>query len=285
MWAQLPLCLPTGGTNFYDVGKRSQAVRGLACFRGNHFMTEPILEGLVVANDLDVVNVFSRSLNDIGLKVEAHPDSDSAVSALSHKKFDVVIVDCAAGGKSTEILKTVRWLPSNNKAVVVAVATGGAGMREAFASGADFVLSKPVQQEQATRTLWAGYGSMLRERRRYFRHRLDVPAEVQLESAEKKPARTLNISESGLAISADLKMRAGQKIWFSFTLPDSSLAISGSGQLMWSDARGQAGIHFEELKPQALQELKNWLALKFLDQLASSTEAYFATPDKAVVKN
>jgi CheY-like chemotaxis protein len=250
-----------------------------------YLMTESILEGLVVASDLDVVNVFSRSLNDIGLRVEAHPDADSAVSALSRKKFDVVIVDCAGGPKSTEILKTVRWLPSNNKAVVVAVATGGAGMREAFAGGADFVLSKPVQQEQATRTLWAGYGSMLRERRRYFRHRLDVPAEVQLESGEKTPARTLNISESGLAINANLKMRAGQKIWFSFTLPDTSLAISGSGQIVWTDARGQAGIHFEELKPQALLELKNWLSLKFLDQLASSTEAYFVSPDKPAVKN
>ena len=98
-------------------------------------------------------------------------------------------------------------------------------MREAFASGADFVLSKPVQQEQATRTLWAGYGSMLRERRRYFRHRLDVEAEVQLESGEKTPARTLNVSESGLAISATLTMRAGQKIWFSFILPDTNLVI------------------------------------------------------------
>jgi len=248
-------------------------------------MTEPILEGLVVANDLEVVNVFSRSLNDIGLRAEAHPDPESAVSALSHKKFDVVIVDCADGAKSAEILKTVRWLPSNNKAVVVAVAAGGASMREAFASGADFVLSKPVQQEQATRTLWAGYGSMLRERRRYFRHRLDVPAEVQLESGEKTPAQTLNVSESGLAISATASMRSGQKIWFSFTLPDTNLVISGSGQIVWTDARGQAGVHFDEVKPQALQELKNWLGLKFLDQLASSTEAYFVRPDKSPTKN
>jgi CheY-like chemotaxis protein len=248
-------------------------------------MTEPILEGLVVANDLEVVNVFSRSLNDIGLKVEAHPDPDSAVSALSRKKFDVVIVDCAGGAKSTEILKSVRWLPSNNKAVVVAVAAGGVSMREAFASGADFVLSKPVQQEQATRTLWAGYGSMLRERRRYFRHRLDVAAEVQLESGEKTPGRTLNVSESGLAISVQLNMRTGQKLWFSFTLPDTSLVISGSGQIVWTDARGQAGIHFDEVPPQALQELKNWLALKFLDQLASSTEAYFGASGNSLRKN
>jgi CheY-like chemotaxis protein len=268
---------------YYEVKRNAERLEAWRAAR-EQLMTEPILEGLVVANDLEVVNVFSRSLNEIGLKMEAHPDADSAVSALSRKKFDVVIVDCVAGAKSTEILKTVRWLPSNNKAVVVAVAAGGAGMREAFASGADFVLSKPVQQEQATRTLWAGYGSMLRERRRYFRHRLDVPAEVQLESAEKTPARTLNISESGLAISADLKVRAGQKIWFCFTLPDTSLAISGSGQIVWTDARGQSGIHFEELKPQAVQELKNWLALKFLDQLASSTEAYFVSPNKSVVK-
>ena len=248
-------------------------------------MSESVLEGLLVANDLEVVNVFSRSLNDIGLKVEAHPDAESAVAALSRKKFDVVIVDCAGGAKATEILKTVRWLPSNNKAVVVAVAGGGADMREAFASGADFVLSKPVQQDQATRTLWAGYGSMLRERRRYFRHRLDVPAEVQLESGEKTPGRTLNVSESGLALSVNLKMRAGQKVWFSFALPDTGQAISGSGQIVWTDARGQAGVHFEEMKPQAQQDLKNWLALKFLDQLASSTEAYFSSPEKAALKN
>lgn len=247
-------------------------------------MTEPILEGLVVASDLEVVNVFSRSLRDIGLHAEAHPDPESAVAALSRKKFDVVIVDCVDGDKTAEILKTVRWLPSNNKAVVVAVAAGGDGMRRAFASGADFVLSKPVQQEQATRALWAGYGSMLRERRRYFRHGLDVPAEVQLESGEKTPGHTLNVSESGLAISANLNMRAGQKIWFSFTLPETNLLISGSGQIMWTDARGQAGIHFDEVKPQVMQELKNWLALKFLDQLASSTESYFVK-SQSVVKN
>ena len=248
-------------------------------------MGEPILEGLVVASDTEVVDVFSRSLNEIGLRMEAHPDAESAVTALSRKKFDVVIVDCGSGNKSAEILKTVRWLPSNNKAVVVAVAGEGASMREAFASGADFVLSKPVHQEQATRTLWAGYGSMLRERRRYFRHRLDVPAEVQLESGEKTAARTLNVSESGLAISANLAMRAGQKMRFSFTLPDTNLLISGSGQIVWTDARGQAGVHFEEVKAQALQELKNWLALKFLDQVARNTEAYLANPDKSQTTN
>lgn len=248
-------------------------------------MGEAILEGLVVANDLEVVNVFSRSLRDIGLKVEAHPDPESAVSALSHKKFDVVIVDCAGEDKSAEVLKTVRLLPSNNKAVVVAIASGGTSMREAFAGGADFVLSKPVQQEQATRTLWAGYGSMLRERRRYFRQRLDVPAEVQLESGDRTPARTLNLSESGLAIRANLKMKAGQKIWFSFTLPETNLLISGSGQIVWTDARGQAGVHFDEVKPQALQELKNWLALKFLDQVASNAEGRLVSPEQAAIKN
>jgi CheY-like chemotaxis protein len=194
-------------------------------------------------------------------------------------------VDCGGGDKSAEILKTVRWLPSNNKAVVVAVAGEGTGMREAFASGADFVLSKPVQQEQATRTLWAGYGSMLRERRRYFRHRLDVPAEVQLDSGEKTPARTLNVSESGLAVSVNLAMRASQKIWFSFTLPETNLLISGTGQIVWTDGRGQAGVHFEELNPQALQELKNWLALKFLDQVARSTESYLVNPEKSQTHN
>lgn len=157
-------------------------------------------------------------------------------------------------------------------------------MREAFASGADFVLSKPVQQEQATRTLWAGYGSMLRERRRYFRHRLDVAAEIQLESEEKTAARTLNVSESGLAISARVAIQAEQKLWFSFVLPDTNLQISGSGQIVWTDSRGQAGLHFEEVKPEALQELKNWLALKFLDQLAISTEAHFVNPEKSLRK-
>lgn len=248
-------------------------------------MGEAILEGLVIASDVEVVNVFSRSLQDIGLKVEAHPDPHSAVAALSRKKFDVVIVDCAGGDKSGEVLKAVRRLPSNNKAVVVAIAEGGPSLREAFAGGADFVLSKPVQQEQATRTLWAGYGSMLRERRRYFRQRLDVPAAIQLESGEKTPARTLNVSESGLAISASLKLPTGQKIRFAFTLPDTDLLISGLGQVVWSDARGQAGVHFEEVKAQALQELKNWLALKFLDQLNNSAEAHFVDPDKSLSKN
>lgn len=248
-------------------------------------MGEAILEGLVIANDMEVVSVFSRSLKDIGLKVEAHPDPQSAVAALSRKKFDVVIVDCAGEGKSGEVLKAVRLLPSNNKAVVVALATGGASLREAFAGGADFVLSKPVQQEQATRTLWAGYGSMLRERRRYFRQRLDVAAELQVESGKKTQARTLNLSESGLAISANLKLLAGQKIRFAFTLPDTNLLISGLGQVVWSDAQGQAGVHFEEVKPQALEELKNWLALKFLDQLNNSAEAHFVNRDKSLSKN
>ncbi len=248
-------------------------------------MTQAILEGLVVASDAELVNVFSRSLNEIGMHMEAHADAASAVLALSGKKFDVVIVDCGSGNKSAEILKTVRRLPSNNKAVVVAVAGDGSGMREAFASGADFVLSKPVRQEQATRTLWAGYGSMLRERRRYFRYGLDVPAEVQLESGEKTPARTLNVSESGLAISANLAMQAGQKICFSFTLPDTNLLISGSAQIVWTDGRGQAGVHFEELNSQALQELKNWLALKFLDQVARNPDAYFINSENSQTTN
>ena len=88
-----------------------------------------------------------------------------------------------------------------------------------------------------------------------------------------------------LAIRVEMALRTGQKMWFSFILPDTNLLISGSGQIVWTDARGQAGIHFEEVKPHALQELRNWLALKFLDQVATRTEAYLAKPDQALIKN
>jgi protein TonB len=72
--------------------------------------------------------------------------------------FDAVVVDCDNEQNATLLLKSARNAPNNQSALAVAVVEGQAGVAKAFRIGANLVLTKPINVEQAKGTLRVARG-------------------------------------------------------------------------------------------------------------------------------
>jgi len=72
--------------------------------------------------------------------------------------FDAVVVDCDNEQNATLLFKSARNAPNNHSSLAVAVVEGQAGVAKAFRIGANLVLTKPVNVEQAKGTLRVARG-------------------------------------------------------------------------------------------------------------------------------
>ena len=72
--------------------------------------------------------------------------------------FDAVVVDCDNEQNATLLFKSARNSSSNQTSLAVAVVEGQAGVAKAFRIGANLVLTKPINIEQAKGTLRVARG-------------------------------------------------------------------------------------------------------------------------------
>ena len=104
------------------------------------------------------------------------------------------------------------------------------------------------------------------ERRHTVRHRAHSPAYATLdESAGSRDlSEILDISEEGMSIQTASPLEVERSLSLCLDLSETRTRIRTTGQVVWSDTSGRAGIRFARLSPQALGELKEWLFVNVL---------------------
>ena len=90
--------------------------------------------------------------------MEACLEPFAAVKKLMGEHFDAVVVDCDNEQNATLLFKSARNSTSNQTSLAVAVVEGQAGVAKAFRIGANLVLTKPINIEQAKGTLRVARG-------------------------------------------------------------------------------------------------------------------------------
>src|SRR5713101_668722 len=139
------------------------------------------LESLLLSRDAEVVRVLRPTLEKLAIEVEICQEAKKATEILIAEKFDAVIVDCDDLRGGLEVLQGLRTTPSNKNSVTFAVLNGKkTTTQEAFSMGVNFVLQKPITPLNASRCFNAALNFMVRERRRYFRHAVEIPVRISL---------------------------------------------------------------------------------------------------------
>jgi hypothetical protein len=103
--------------------------------------------------------------------------------------------------------------------------------------------------------------------RRHFRHPVTSLAYVRLDHANGGIIR--NLSESGIAIQAVGRLHAAQVVHLRFELLKPKVRIDVSGEVMWADSSGQAGLRFVDLPERPQRQLRDWI---FTDLLSVATQ-------------
>lgn len=234
------------------------------------------LDSLLISRDAALLGVLRPTLEKISVSVEVCADRQPGNELLAQRKFDAVIVDCDDLQGGIEILKSLRKTQSNAKSVAFAVLNGKTTTQEAFQCGANFVLQKPLTPLNATRCFNAALNFMVRERRRYFRHPVEMPVRISLPKGPEVSATTTNVSEGGMAIRLSGKLPKDVLTKVQFTLPGSNTSLELKGQIAWADGAGQAGIRFVEVPQSSQYQLENWLTERLQGEIPARLQGYAA---------
>src|SRR5499433_257239 len=115
-------------------------------------------QALLFCPDEKTARVTTQVLTELEFSVEACTEPFAAVKKLMGQHFDAIVVDCDNEQNASLLFKSARNSTSNQASLAVAVVEGQSGVANAFRIGANLVLTKPINVEQAKSTLRVARG-------------------------------------------------------------------------------------------------------------------------------
>jgi ActR/RegA family two-component response regulator len=224
-------------------------------------------KALIVSEDAVTTRQLVDAMEELALSVEVCIRMGDALDRVSHSKIEVGVVDFSMGTQAALFLEQVRASASNRTAITFAVTNSSVETAAALKAGSSFALERPLTFESIRHTLNAAYGLIVRERRRYFRYPISVPAAASRKGQPEVFGRTINISERGMALSTSTPLMPGTEFKIQFTLPDPHLDVTADCKVCWHNDKGQDGLSFLFLPSNLGSELQVWLARKLEEQL------------------
>ena len=218
------------------------------------------LESLLLSRDPEVIRVVQPALEKLSIDVEVCRGVNSGQEILRTERFDAIIVDCDDLKGALGVLEGLRKSVSNRNSATFAIVNGSTTTQQAFKMGANFVLQKPISALNARRCFSAAVNFMMRERRRYFRHPVEIPATLSFGEGQKMKVTVTNLSEGGMAIFFRGPLPKGGVSTVSFNLPGAASALEPKVQVAWMDESGHAGLRFIDASKESRAQLDAWLA-------------------------
>jgi protein TonB len=115
-------------------------------------------QALLFCPDEKTARTVTQVLSELDFSVDPCNEPFAAVKKLMAQHFDAIVVDCDNEQNAALLFKGARGSASNQMSLAVAVVEGQAGVAKAFRIGANLVLTKPINMEQAKGTLRVARG-------------------------------------------------------------------------------------------------------------------------------
>jgi protein TonB len=115
-------------------------------------------QALLFCLDERLARVVTQVFSELDFTVEQVNEPFGAVKKLMAQRYDAVVVDCENEPNATLLFKSARNSASNQSSLALALVEGQAGVAKAYRIGANLVLTKPINVEQAKGTLRVARG-------------------------------------------------------------------------------------------------------------------------------
>ena len=229
---------------------------------------------LLVCKDAVTIKQLRESLRQLDMLPEVCNEASAALALLNQHKFDAVVVDLQLGAQANAILERIRLSTWNRTAVLFTISDTDAETASAFKAGSNFVLKRPLSLTSIDRSLKVAYGLIVRERRRYFRCPIEIPAKIRNAAIPEIHGQTVNISEGGLAIAASSALDPEIKVQVQFTLPGHEAPFVADAIVCWCKGT-YLGLQFTSLSSDLASELQEWLSRRLEQSLPQSVTDQF----------
>src|SRR2546430_15237542 len=107
------------------------------------------LSSLLVCADPAAAKLLQQVLRELGIHMEACPDTARAAIRLAQERYDLIILDCKSRADLLALLREMGNSRINASSLAVVVLSRQESVREIFSLGVNFVLYKPVDHERA----------------------------------------------------------------------------------------------------------------------------------------
>jgi protein TonB len=115
-------------------------------------------QALLFCPNEKISRAVTQVLSELDFTVVPCVEPFAAVKKLMAERFDAVVVDCDNEQNAALLFKSARNTAGNQASLAVAVVEGQAGVAKAFRIGANLVLTKPINIDQAKGTLRVARG-------------------------------------------------------------------------------------------------------------------------------
>lgn len=115
-------------------------------------------QALLFCPDERAARAVTQVLSELDFEVSLCTEPFGAVKKMMAAVFDAVVVDCENEQNATLLFKSARTAANSQSALAVAIVEGQAGVAKAFRIGANLILTKPINVEQAKGTLRVARG-------------------------------------------------------------------------------------------------------------------------------
>ncbi len=217
------------------------------------------LSALLVCTDQAAADVLSRVLKELGIRIESCPDFARASIRAAQERFDAIVVDGESSANVLSLLRETRTSRLNDTTLAVAVVPSQENIRDLFSLGVNFVLYKPVAYDRALSSLRAARAVMRKEKRKSARAVVHTHATIDYANVERERATLVNLAGSGMQVLFGKKLPPTTKVYFQFQLPGQMSSVRLSGQLVWQEWNGRAGVQFVDVPTKSRQLLEDFL--------------------------
>ena len=216
------------------------------------------LQSLLVSKDEQAMTILTPVLAGFGVGVQScgYPDG---VCRLGEQKFDTVIVDYDDPHSAALVMQNAYQAAAGNHAVTIALLSDKAKVRSVFGAGANFVLYKPISEQQALATLRAATALIKRERRRSFRVPVQVPLQLRVQNGAQMEGILLDLCEDGLDVLAAQPLYPSANLSVHFRLDAPDIEVEVRGEVAWANPNGESGVRFIDLSENLRTNLRGWV--------------------------
>ena len=157
------------------------------------------LNCLLLTRDVTLLEVMRTGFSAMSVELEMRSDAASAIELSARRHLDGFVIDCDDVERATDLLAQIRNSRSNKLSIVFAVVNARTSVSMAIEARANFVLGKPVQDNQLRSLLDTALRRMEREHRRYFRHKVDLHSgDSAVRASQRKPSNLPGKNGGGL---------------------------------------------------------------------------------------
>lgn len=215
------------------------------------------LNVLVMSRNTSAVKVLVAAFAELGMEYRISLSPSETVELIATGLHSALVVDFDLPN-AVQVARSAHMMPEKRRPVLFGMIGSGTSIAGVFQAGGNFVLYKPLDLLQVLHSLRAAEGFMKRDRRTSNRHKSETLAYLQL-PVGTVPALVQDVTEQGISVQAAEPLMPLRGVPLRFLLPGTTNVVKATGDFIWTDKSGRAGLFFTDLPVACRRDLQAWL--------------------------